>query len=96
VGFFVFIGVIVAGVIAVLATLTLSRRRRGPRIPLTRIAIAAGEVEAQQWKGALRAAGVWCQLIGETATVYPSSGMDQELWVRANDAEKARAVLGLD
>ncbi len=94
-GFFVFIGLVVGSLAGFLLLRTLTSRR-GPTTPLVRIGITSGENEAQLWQQALARAGIWSRLIGGTSGAYPSIGYQHEFWVKENDAELARDVLGIE
>ena len=94
-GFFIFSAIIVGPFLAFLFLRAITSRR-GPTIPLVRIGITSGETEAQLWQQALARAGIWSRIIGETSGAYPSIGYQQEFWVKENDAELARDLLGLE
>jgi len=96
VGFFVFIGIIVGGGLAGFLALRTLASKRGPTTALVRIGIAAGEDEAQLWQQALTHAGIWSRIIGGTLGAYRALGYEHELWVKENDAERARDALGID
>ena len=95
-GFFVFIGIIVGGGLAGFLALRTFTSRRGPTTALVRIGIAGGENEAFMWQQALTHAGVWSRIIGGTSGAFPSIPYQHELWVKENDAERARDALGID
>lgn len=60
------------------------------------IGAAAGEAEAQTWVAALRNAGISARVqnVG-SSTWYPTGPYAIEVWVRAKDRQRARAVLGM-
>ena len=95
-GFFVFIGIIVGGGLAGFLALRAFTSRRGPTTALVRIGISGGENEAQLWQQALAKSGIWSRIIGGTSGAYPSIPYQHELWVKENDAERARDALGID
>jgi len=70
--------------------------REGPTTPLVRIGITSGENEAQLWQQALARAGIWSRIIGGASGAYPSIGFQHEFWVKENDAELARDLLGIE
>ncbi len=91
--------VILALVVGALAGFLVRRMfasKRGPTTALVRIGISGGENEALLWQQALTHAGIWSRIIGGTAGAYPSIPYQHELWVKANDAERARDALGID
>ncbi len=94
-GFLIFSGIVVGLLLGFLLLRALTSRR-GPTTPLVRIGITSGENEAQLWQQALARAGIWSRLIGGTSGAYPSIGYQQEFWVKENDAELARDVLGIE
>ena len=74
-------------------------RRKGPVIPMVRIALAQNNLEAHMWSQRLRAAGVSCRVqgVGPEGVVAGTMYFPQyevELWVRAKDARTARELLG--
>ncbi|MEO8456256.1 MAG: DUF2007 domain-containing protein [Chloroflexota bacterium] len=99
--FFVFLGVVLFGTIVLLAWLQKrSDSRTGPVIPMVRIGIAQNSIEAQMWAQRLGVEGVGCRIsnyseIGYLATYRAANSYDMELWVRAEDEEAARELLGL-
>ncbi len=93
-GFFVFIGIVVGLLVALLGLRTLTSKRE-PATPLVRINIAAGEDEARLWQRTLAQAQIWSRIIAGTSEAHPV-GFQHELWVQAKDAERAREALGLD
>ena len=93
--FFVLVAIVIGLVAGFLFLRTLTAKR-GPTVPLVRIGISSGENEAQLWQQALRRAGVWSRIIGGSSGAYPSLGYQHEFWVKENDAELARDLLGLD
>ena len=93
--FFVFVSIVI-GLFVGFLFLRTRTSRRGPTIPLVRIGITTGENEAHLWQQALGRAGIWSRVIGGTSGAYPSLGYQHEFWVKENDAELARDLLGLD
>ena len=95
-GSFFILVVIVGGLFAAFLGLRTLTSRRGPTTALVRIGIAGGENEAFMWQQALTHAGIWSRIIGGTGGAYPSIPYQHVLWVKENDAERARDALGID
>ena len=87
---------LVVGALAGFLVLRMLTSKRGPTTALVRIGIAGGENEALMWQQALTHAGIWSRTIGGTSGAFPSIPYQHELWVKENDAERARDALGID
>jgi hypothetical protein len=75
-------------------------RLRGPVTPLVHIHTFAGREEAALAQGKLRSAGITSRVVRANPaavlpTVYRYPYEDNELWVKAFDAERARRLLGV-
>lgn len=100
--FLIFLGVIFAGLAGVLAlNRIIERRRRGqPVEPIVRIASFNNRQLADLSRRTLTAAGIKSEPRG--GPYFPARGEPQpligewEIWVREKDADKARALLGID
>jgi hypothetical protein len=104
----ILLGVIVVGTIVMLGVFQMmSDNRSGAVIPMVRIAIASSSLEAYLWAQRLHAAEVQFRLPGFAPSaygimldahqgwLYDPSAYNAELWVRADDEEEARQLLGL-
>jgi hypothetical protein len=100
-GILILLGVIVGGTIVMLGIFRMmSENRSGPVTPMVRIAIANGTIEADMWAQRLQHAGILCRIqgIGAEGSIgapYYRPAYDIEVWVRADDEEEARELLGL-
>ena len=93
---FIILVAIVVGLFLGFLFLRALTSREGPTTPLVRIGIAGGENEAQLWQQALARAGIWSRIIGGNLGAYRALGYEHELWVKENDAELARDLLGIE
>lgn len=100
-GYLIFLGVVIAGALAVLG-LTRVTRGKGPVTPMVLLASPSGEMEATLWVQRLKDAGI---LVRSQETSLPAwqmgwgsvlgnRGYYSEIWVREKDYEAARDVLG--
>ena len=66
-----------------------------PRLNLVRLTTASNPFEAHLWQQALEGEGIPCQVLGDYLDTGLGNlpGMMAELWVEADDAEKAQAIL---
>lgn len=72
----------------------LNRAKPGPT-NMVLIGAAAGEAEVQTWVGALRNAGISARVQNVGSSTYYTDPYAYEVWVRAKDERRARAVLGM-
>ena len=82
---------------AIFFTMRLALRMRRPTPAEARLVlagIAAGEAEARLWSGALETRGIRATVRTLGGGVMPML-TDYELWVDADDRERARELLGL-
>ncbi|HVP05242.1 MAG TPA: hypothetical protein VMT90_06160 [Dehalococcoidia bacterium] len=100
-GFLIFLGILIAGAAAIVVV-AQSVRPRGPIVPIVYLGAPASYTEQVMWMEALRSAGIHAHIENpqpsqmrylpwENQAIY-----NTEVWVRQEDYEGARAVLGLD
>ena len=99
--FLIFLGALIGGAIILLGVMrVMSESRSGPVVPMVRIGIAENDLQADMWAQRLRQTDVVFTIRGYSGSPvaggrwYPNS-FNTELWVRAEDAQEARELLGL-
>ncbi len=99
-GFLYFVAIVGAIGVCVVGTAWLARGRlRGPIIPIIRVASGNGRQQAILVTAALKSADIWFEARDESVVPYGRGGdlfLRYEVWVKEEDVEGARAVLGLD
>ena len=97
--FLIFFAVIVVGTTAIILLTKRLFPGRGPVTPIVRISLLNNEMEADLQRRTLTATGIWSEPRG--GSFMPrlrqlNFGYTYEIWVKEEDAERARAVLGID
>ncbi len=88
-------GVMAAIVVAVFGWVFTTSMRRKTTNGLSLLGAPAGEAEAQLWAQRLQLEGIWSQVQNIQGHPYPTGVYAYQVWVRSNDYDRARKVLGL-
>jgi hypothetical protein len=97
VGYIVFLGVVIGGVLAVLG-LTRVTRGKGPVTPLVLLAKPIGETEAELILQRLRSEGIWARAQDTVPPRYPYGypiTYSAEIWVKEKDYDRAKRLIGV-